>query len=71
MRGQKNFTYEYDFGDGWEHTVTINAEFRTPPCSQVRHRVFGLSFRAICSCGHTANQEIFDLVAIEYFNQSR
>jgi hypothetical protein len=30
LLGRKQFTYEYDFGDGWEHTITIETEFRTP-----------------------------------------
>ena len=30
LLGRKKFTYEYDFGDGWEHTITIETEFRTP-----------------------------------------
>jgi len=44
LRGQKRFTYEYDFGDGWEHTITVEAEFRTP---------HALKF-AICVAGENA-----------------
>jgi hypothetical protein len=44
LRGQKSFSYEYDFGDGWGHTVTIEAEYRTP---------HALKF-AICLSGENA-----------------
>lgn len=44
LRGHKQFTYEYDFGDGWEHTVSVEAEFRTP---------HALKF-AICLAGENA-----------------
>ncbi len=42
--GQRQFTYEYDFGDGWEHTVTVEAEFRT---------THALKF-AVCLAGENA-----------------
>lgn len=29
LREQERFAYEYDFGDGWTHTITIEAEYRT------------------------------------------
>jgi hypothetical protein len=41
LGGRQRFSYEYDFGDGWEHTITIEDEFRT-------HRA--LTF-AICFAG--------------------
>jgi hypothetical protein len=44
LRGHQQFTYEYDFGDGWEHIVTIEAEFRS------RH---ALKF-ALCLAGENA-----------------
>lgn len=44
LRGQKRFTYEYDFGDGWEHTISVEAEFRT---------LHALKF-AICLAGENA-----------------
>jgi hypothetical protein len=44
LRGHDRFTYEYDFGDGWEHAITVEAEFRT-------HRA--LKF-AICIAGENA-----------------
>jgi hypothetical protein len=30
LRGQRNFLYEYDFGDSWSHVVTVEREIRTP-----------------------------------------
>lgn len=30
LRGQRDFLYEYDFGDSWNHVVTIEREIRTP-----------------------------------------
>jgi hypothetical protein len=30
LRGKTSFEYEYDFGDSWQHLVTIEAELRTP-----------------------------------------
>ena len=44
LRGHKRFAYEYDFGDGWEHAITVEAEFRT------RHT---LKF-ALCLAGENA-----------------
>lgn len=29
LRGEERFIYEYDFGDCWTHTITVEAEFRT------------------------------------------
>jgi hypothetical protein len=44
LRGHGQFVYEYDFGDGWSHTITIENEIRT---SQ------GLRF-ALCLGGENA-----------------
>lgn len=44
LGGRKEFTYEYDFGDGWEHTVTIEAEYRS---------LHALKF-ALCLAGENA-----------------
>jgi hypothetical protein len=44
LRGRKRFTYEYDFGDGWEHTITVEAELRT---------LHALKF-ALCHAGENA-----------------
>jgi len=30
LRGSKRFEFEYDFGDGWSHTVTIEQELSSP-----------------------------------------
>ena len=30
LRGHKHFVYDYDFGDRWSHTITIERELRTP-----------------------------------------
>lgn len=44
LRGHERFMYEYDFGDRWEHTVTVEKEIRTP---------HALKF-AICLAGENA-----------------
>ncbi|HEY5304122.1 MAG TPA: plasmid pRiA4b ORF-3 family protein [Acidimicrobiales bacterium] len=44
LRGRQQFTYEYDFGDGWEHTITVEAELRSP---------HALKF-AVCLAGENA-----------------
>jgi hypothetical protein len=44
LKGQERFRYEYDFGDGWEHEVTIEARTETP---------VGLKF-AVCLGGGNA-----------------
>jgi hypothetical protein len=30
LKGHQHFVYEYDFGDGWSHTITLEKEVRTP-----------------------------------------
>jgi hypothetical protein len=59
LRGYERFTYEYDFGDGWEHTITVEAQFRT-------HRA--LKF-AICTGGENAcpPEDVGGPTRYEYF----
>jgi hypothetical protein len=44
LRSCKQFNYEYDFGDGWSHTITIEDEIRTS---------HGLRY-AVCLAGENA-----------------
>jgi len=44
LRTAKRFEFEYDFGDGWSHTVTIEQEISSP---------FGLK-AAVCLAGEYA-----------------
>ena len=44
LRGRGHFLYEYDFGDGWSHRITIEREIRT---------IHGLKF-AVCVAGENA-----------------
>lgn len=44
LRNAKRFEYEYDFGDGWTHVGTIEAEFTSP---------IGLK-AAVCLAGENA-----------------
>jgi hypothetical protein len=44
LNGLLRFAYEYDFGDGWSHTISIEDEIRTP---------WGLRF-AVCMAGENA-----------------
>lgn len=44
LAGHERFVYEYDFGDGWSHTITIEDEIRTSR---------GLRF-AVCLAGENA-----------------
>ena len=44
LRGRKQFLYEYDFGDWWSHTITIEEEFK---------RVHVLKF-GLCLAGENA-----------------
>jgi hypothetical protein len=44
LRVAKRFEYEYDFGDGWTHSITVEAEFTSP---------IGLK-AAVCLAGENA-----------------
>lgn len=44
IREAKSFTYEYDFGDGWEHEILVEARWTMP---------IGLKF-AVCLDGQNA-----------------
>src|SRR5579863_9600249 len=44
LKGNTQFVYEYDFGDGWSHTITLEHEVRTPK---------GLRY-AVCLAGENA-----------------
>jgi hypothetical protein len=59
LHGHREFSYEYDFGDGWEHTVTIEAEHRSPHGLQFALCLAGANACPPEDCGGPAGYERF------------